>query len=58
MLNNRALQYTIKFTNQGIQTKNIIPTDKDASDMGFSEINSKLKETEETGASVILYHKN
>ena len=49
-----ALRYTMQFTNQGIKTKNIIPSDKDASEMGFSEVNSKLKETEETGFSDII----
>ena len=53
----QALQYTMQFTNQGIQTKNIVPSDKDASDMGFSQINSKLKETEETGFGDIISQK-
>ena len=47
----------MQFTNQGIKTKNIIPSDKDASEMGFSEVNSKLKETEETGFSDIISQK-
>ena len=47
----------MRFTNQGIQTKNIVPSDKDASDMGFSQINSKLKETEETGFGDIISQK-
>ncbi len=53
----QALRYTMQYTNQGIQTKNVIPSDKDASDMGFSEINSKLKETEETGFGDIISQK-
>ena len=53
----QALRYTMQFTNQGITTKNIIPSDKDASDMGFSQINSKLKETEETGFGDIISQK-
>ena len=52
-----ALRYTMQFSNQGISTKNIIPSDKDASDMGFSQINSKLKETEETGFGDIISQK-
>ena len=52
-----ALRYTMQYTNQGIQTKNIVPSDKDASDMGFSQINSKLKETEETGFGDIISQK-
>ena len=52
-----ALRYTMQYTNQGIQTKNIIPSDKDASEMGFSKINSKLKETEETGFGDIISQK-
>ena len=44
----QALRYTVQYQNQGITTKNIKPTDKDASDMGFSEVNTKLKESEET----------
>ena len=39
----QALKYTMQFQNQGINTKNIKPTDKDASDMGFTEVNNKLK---------------
>ena len=44
----QALYYTVQYQNQGIDTKNIKPTDKDASDMGFSEVNTKLKESEQT----------
>jgi DNA primase len=44
----QALHYTIQYQNQGITTKNIKPTDKDASDMGFSEVNNKLKQSEQT----------
>ena len=43
----------MQFTNQGIKRKNIKPSDKDASDMGFSQVNSKLKETEETFSDII-----
>ena len=44
----QALRYTVQYQNQGITTKNIKPTDKDASDMGFSEVNTKLKESKQT----------
>jgi DNA primase len=53
----QALHYTMQFTNQGITTKNIIPTGKDAADMGFSEVNSKLKESKQTGFSDIISQK-
>jgi len=53
----QALQYTMQYTNQGIQTKNIKPTDKDASDMGFTQVNNKLKESEKTGFGDIISQK-
>ena len=53
----QALYYTVQYQNQGIDTKNIKPTDKDASDMGFSEVNTKLKESEETGFGDIISQK-
>ena len=53
----QALHYTMQYTNQGIQTKNIKPTDKDASDMGFTEVNNKLKESEKTGFGDIISQK-
>lgn len=53
----QALRYTMQFSNQGITTKNIKPTDKDASDMGFTEVNNKLKESKQTGFSDIISQK-
>ena len=53
----QALRYTVQYQNQGITTKNIKPTDKDASDMGFSEVNTKLKESKQTGFSDIISQK-
>ena len=53
----QALRYTMEFQNQGITTKNIKPSEKDAGEMGFSQINSKLKETEETGFGDIISQK-
>jgi DNA primase len=53
----QALHYTMQFQNQGITTKNIKPTDKDAADMGFSEVNMKLKESKKTGFGDIISQK-
>ena len=53
----QALHYTMQFTNQGITTKNIIPIGKDASDMGFTEVNNKLKESKQTGFGDIISQK-
>jgi len=53
----QALRYTMQFQNQGIDTKNIKPTDKDASDMGFTEVNNKLKESKKTGFGDIISQK-
>jgi DNA primase len=39
----QALHYVNYFQKQGILVKNIKPTDKDVSDMGFFEINKNLK---------------
>ena len=40
--------------NNGITVTNILPTEKDASEMGFSQINKKLKNTESTEFSDII----
>jgi DNA primase len=53
----QALYYTMQFQNQGITTKNIKPTDKDASEMGFTEVNNKLKESKKTGFGDIISQK-
>jgi len=53
----QALYYTMQFQNQGITTKNIKPSDKDASDMGFSQVNTILKNTEETNFGDIISQK-
>ena len=47
----------MEFQNQGITTKNIKPSEKEIGEMGFSQINSKLKETEETGFGDIISQK-
>jgi len=43
--------------NNGITVTNILPTEKDASEMGFSQINKKLKNTESTEFSDIISQK-
>ena len=53
----QALYYTMQFQNQGITTKNIKPSDKDASEMGFSQVNKILKNTEETEFGDIISQK-
>ena len=53
----QALYYTMQFQNQGITTKNIKPSDKDASDMGFHEVNSILKNSQKTGFGDIISQK-
>lgn len=53
----QALRYTMQFQNQGITTKNIIPSEKDAGEMGFSQINSILKNSEKTEFSDIISQK-
>ena len=53
----QALRYTMQLQQQGIDTKNIIPSDKDASDMGFSQVNQILKESKETNFSDIISQK-
>ena len=53
----QALRYTVQYQNQGINTRNIKPSEKDASDMGFSHINTILKESKETNFSDIISQK-
>ena len=53
----QALYYTMQFQNQGINTKNIVPSEKDAGEMGFSEINHILKQSEKTQFSDIISQK-
>ena len=45
----QALYYVSYFMNNGITVTNILPTEKDAGDMGFSEVNKKLKQTKKSG---------
>lgn len=53
----QALYYTMQFQNQGINTKNVIPSEKDAGEMGFGEINHILKESEKTEFGDIISQK-
>jgi len=53
----QALYYVSYFMNNGITVTNILPTEKDASEMGFSQINKKLKNTESTEFSDIISQK-
>lgn len=53
----QALRYTMQFQNNGIDTKNIKPSDKDASDMGFSQVNELLKQSKETQFGDIISQK-
>ena len=53
----QALYYTMQFQNQGITTKNIRPSDKDAGEMGFSQVNTILKESKQTQFGDIISQK-
>jgi DNA primase len=53
----QALRYVSFFNKQNIVTKNIKPTDKDASDMGFREVNKKLKDSKKTDFTDIISQK-
>jgi hypothetical protein len=47
----------MQFQNQGIETKNIVPSEKDAGDMGFSQVNTILKQSEKTNFTDIISQK-
>ena len=53
----QALYYVHYFMNNGITVTNILPTEKDAGDMGFSEVNKMLKETKKSGFEDIITQK-
>jgi len=53
----QALRYTMQFQNNGIETTNIKPQEKDASDMGFENVNKLLKETKDTKFGDIVSQK-
>ena len=43
-----STKHTEWFIKNGIKVRNIIPTDKDAGDMGFQKVNEILKSAKET----------
>ena len=53
----QALYYVNYFMNNGITVTNILPTEKDAGDMGFSEVNKMLKQTKKSGFEYIISQK-
>ena len=53
----QALYYVNYFMNNGITVTNILPTEKDAGDMGFSEVNKMLKQTKKSGFEDIVTQK-
>ena len=53
----QALRYVSFFNKQNIITKNIKPDGNDASDMGFLEVNKKLKNSTKTDFSDIISQK-
>ena len=53
----QALYYVHYFMNNGITVTNILPTEKDAGDMGFSEVNKMLKQTKKSGFEDIITQK-
>ena len=53
----QALYYVNYFMNNGITVTNILPTEKDAGDMGFSEVNKMLKQTKKSGFEDIISQK-
>ena len=53
----QALYYVVQLGNQGIKVRNIIPSDKDAGEMGFSKVNHILKESKETGFDDVIKQK-
>jgi DNA primase len=44
-----STKHTEWFIKNGIKVRNIIPTDKDAGEMGFKKVNELLKDAKETG---------
>lgn len=53
----QALYYVDYYSKQGIKVTNIIPTDKDASSMGFETVNSVIKNTKQTTFADIINQK-
>ena len=44
----QALYYVNYFMNNGITVTNVLPTEKDGGEMGFSKVNQKLKDTKKS----------
>ena len=44
-----STKHTDYFLKNGIKVRNIIPTDKDAGEMGFKKVNELLKGAKQTG---------
>ena len=53
----QALYYVNYFMNNGIIVTNILPTEKDAGEMGFSQVNSILKQKNKTDFEDIISQK-
>lgn len=53
----QALYYSNYFLSQGIPVKNIIPSDKDANEMGFKVVNDSIRYSKETTYSDIIKQK-
>ena len=53
----QALYYVNYFMNNGITVTNILPTEKDAGDMGFSEVNKMIKKTKKSGFEDVISQK-
>jgi DNA primase len=52
-----STKHTEFFQKNGIKVKNIIPSEKDAGDMGFDEVTDLIKEAEETGWDSLILSK-
>ena len=52
-----STKHTEFFQKNGIKVKNIIPSDKDAGEMGFEKVAQLIKETEETGWDDLILSK-
>ena len=50
-------KHTEFFQKNGIKVKNIIPSEKDAGEMGFEQVSNLIKETEETGWGDLILSK-
>ena len=53
----QALYYVDYYSKQGIMVTNIVPTNKDASSMGFEAVNSVIKDTQPTTFADIISQK-